>query len=230
MSGRLPRALVSWSSGKDSAWALREVVRSGRVEVAGLLTTVTSTYGRVSMHGVREEILAAQAERVGLPLFVVVIPPACGNADYQVAFLGEVERARAAGFERIVFGDLFLEDVRTYREALLDGTGLTPEFPLWGRDTGALAHEMIAEGLSAFLVCVDPNRVPVELAGRRFDASLLDELPRDVDPCGENGEFHTCVLDGPMFSSAIAASAGPSVARGGFVFADLIPTRPGPAA
>lgn len=216
-----PRALISWSSGKDSAWALREVLRNGTVEPVGLVTTVTSSFGRVSMHGVREEILRAQAERLALPLFAVSIPAGCSNADYEVAFLAGLERASASRFERIVFGDLFLEDVRAYREALLAGTGVAPEFPLWGRDTSDLAREMIEHGLDSILVCVDPNRVPVELAGRRFDRGLLDDLPPGVDPCGENGEFHTCVVDGPMFSSALPVVPGVRVARDGFVFADL---------
>jgi uncharacterized protein (TIGR00290 family) len=216
-----PRALISWSSGKDSAWALREIMRNGTLEPVGLVTTVTSSFGRVSMHGVREEILHVQAERLGLPLFAVSIPAGCSNADYEAAFLAGLKHASASGFERIVFGDLFLEDVRAYREALLAGTGIAPEFPLWGRDTADLAREMIGNGLDSILVCVDPSRVPVELAGRRFDRDLLDDLPPGVDPCGENGEFHTCVVDGPMFSSAIPAVPGVRVARDGFVFADL---------
>jgi len=216
-----PRALISWSSGKDSAWALWEVLRNGTVEPVGLVTTVTSSFGRVSMHGVREEILNAQAERLALPLFVVSIPAGCSNADYEAAFLAGLKRAGASRFERIVFGDLFLEDVRAYREALLAGTGVAPEFPLWGRDTADLAREMIEHGLDSILVCVDPTRVPGALAGRRFDRGLLDDLPAGVDPCGENGEFHTCVVDGPMFSSAVPVVPGVRVARDGFVFADL---------
>jgi uncharacterized protein (TIGR00290 family) len=227
LTGARPRALVSWSSGKDSAWALREVLRNGTVEPVGLVTTVTSSFGRVSMHGVRVEILRAQAERVGLPLFVVSIPAGCSNADYEAAFLAGLRQASPSGFERVVFGDLFLEDVRAYREALLEGTGIAPEFPLWRRDTAELAREMIEGGLDSILVCVDPNRVPAGLAGRRFDRDLLDELPPGADPCGENGEFHTCVVDGPMFSTAVPAVPGVRVARDGFVFADLELSFPG---
>jgi len=187
----------------------------------GLLTTVTAGYERVSMHGVRDDILAAQAERTGLPLSRVTIPPGASNAVYESAFLAAVADAHAAGIERIVFGDLFLEDVRAYRERLLEGTGVSPVFPLWGRDTSALAREMIAEGLRAVVVCVDPRRVPAEIAGRAFDSDLLAELPPGADPCGENGEFHTCVRDGPMFSSGLAIRAGVRVERDGFVFADF---------
>jgi uncharacterized protein (TIGR00290 family) len=221
MIGRRPKALVSWSSGKDSAWALHEARRAGVCEPAALLTTVTPAYGRISIHGVRESILTAQAERVGLPSFRVPIPETCSNADYEAAFREAIARARADGFERIVFGDLFLEDVRAYREALLAGTGLDPEFPLWGRDTRILAREMLAGGLSARVVCVDARRLSGGFAGRLFDAAFLEDLPVGIDPCGENGEFHTCVLDGPMFSSAIPAVPGVRVTREGFVFADL---------
>ena len=217
----LPRALVSWSSGKDSAWALHETVREGRLEVVGLLTTVTRSYGRVSMHGVREEILNLQAERLGLPLWKIEIPSGCSNAEYERSLGETLTRAREDGVDRIVFGDLFLEDVRAYRERTLADTGILPEFPLWKRETGPLAREMIASGLEAILVCVDPGKLSPEFAGRRFDAGLLSDLPEGVDPCGENGEFHTCVVSGPMFASRIPVQDGERVARDGFVFADL---------
>ena len=179
MKERAP-ALISWSSGKDSAWALHEVRRRGTLEPVGLLTTVTSGYGRVSMHGVREEILEQQSVRTGLPLDRVTIPPGATNAQYEAAFLVAVAAARERGVERIVFGDLFLADVRAYRERLLSGSGVAPEFPLWGRDTRVLAREMIEEGLEATLVCVDPRRIPADFAGRAFDAALLDAFPDEA--------------------------------------------------
>ena len=214
--------LVSWSSGKDSAWALHEVRRRGELEPVGLLTTVTSGYERVSMHGVRYEILEAQARQTGLPLSRVSISPGASNAEYESAFVAAIVSARASGIERIIFGDLFLEDVRSYRERVLNGTGVIPEFPLWGRDTAGLAREMIAAGLKAVVVCVDPTRVPSRWAGMPFDQDFLAGLPPGADPCGENGEFHTCVLDAPMFASPIPASVGERIERNGFVFADLI--------
>lgn len=219
---RRPRALVSWSSGKDSAWALVQTLRSGRLDVAGLLTTVTDGYGRVSMHGVREEVLSRQASEVGLPCARVRIPPGASNADYEREFLAAVARARRDGVERIVFGDLFLADIRTYRERLLEATGVEADFPLWGLGTGELAREMIAGGLRARLVCVDPRRLDASFAGREFDAALLDDLPAGVDPCGENGEFHTCATDGPMFAAAVPVQRGETVLRDGFVFSDLL--------
>ena len=222
MTAERPRALVSWSSGKDSAWALHETRRRGDLEVAGLLTTVTAGYARVSMHGVRQEILEAQAERAGLPLVRVSIRPGATNAEYESAFLTAIAAARSEGIERIVFGDLFLEDIREYRERLLRGTGVTPEFPLWGRDTTALAGEMLAGGVEAIVICVDPGRVPPGLAGLSFDEKLLASLPAGADPCGENGEFHTCVLAGPMLAAHVPARRGLVVERDGFVFADLI--------
>ena len=187
----------------------------------GLLTTLTEDYGRVSMHGVREAILDRQAEALGLPCRKVRIPAGCVNADYERAMGAAMSEARAEGIERVVFGDLFLEDVRAYRERMLAGSGIEPVFPLWGRPTRALAAEMIAVGLRARIVCLDPRRLPASFAGREFDAALLAELPADVDPCGENGEFHTCVTDGPMFREAVDTVAGETVERDGFVFSDL---------
>jgi uncharacterized protein (TIGR00290 family) len=216
------RALISWSSGKDSAWALEMVRRAGLFEVDGLLTTVTEGYGRVSMHGVREEILELQAERARLACFKVRIPPRASNADYERAMGQALHKARRRGITHIVFGDLFLEDVRRYREERLAGSGIEPLFPLWGRSTGELAREMIAGGLRAVLVCVDPRHLPRSFAGRSFDARLLDELPPTVDPCGEKGEFHTCVTAGPMFDGALDLRPGEVVEREAFVFADLL--------
>jgi uncharacterized protein (TIGR00290 family) len=217
------RALVSWSSGKDSAFALWEVARAGAFEIVGLLTTVTESYGRVSMHGVREEILDRQAQAAGLPCRKVRIPAGCSNADYERAMGEAVRAAVSCGVAHIVFGDLFLEDIRAYRERMLAGTGLSPVFPLWGRDTGKLAREMLAAGLAATVVCVDPKKLLASFAGRAFDAAFLADLPAGVDPCGENGEFHTCVTAGPMFTGALSTLPGEVVLRDGFVFADLVP-------
>ncbi|HEX9048949.1 MAG TPA: hypothetical protein VF841_00280 [Anaeromyxobacter sp.] len=216
-----PRALVAWSSGKDSAWALHEVRRAGALDVVGLLTTVTSEFGRVSMHAVREALLDLQAESLRLPCRKVRIPWPCPNERYEAEMAAALAEARAAGVTRIVFGDLFLEDVRSYRVEKLAGTGIDPVFPLWGRDTARLAREMIAGGLRATLTCVDPRQLDPSFAGRAFDAALLDGLPPGVDPCGERGEFHTFCWTGPMFARPIAVANGEIVTREGFVFADL---------
>jgi uncharacterized protein (TIGR00290 family) len=220
-----PKAIVAWSSGKDSAWALHEVRREGALDVVGLLTTVTDAFSRVSMHAVREELLDRQARALGLPCRKVRIPSPCPNEAYEAAMAAALREARDAGVTHVVFGDLFLEDVRAYREEKLAASGLSPVFPLWGRDTAALAAEMLSGGLAATLTCVDPRKVDPRLAGRAFDAALLADLPAGVDPCGENGEFHTFVHGGPMFSAVIAVEPGEVVARGGFVFADLVPGR-----
>jgi uncharacterized protein (TIGR00290 family) len=217
-----PRALVAWSSGKDAAYALHEVRRAGDFEVVGLLTTVTRTFERVAMHGVREVLLEAQAASIGLPLARVEIPYPCPNEVYEQAMAGVLAAAAARGVTHVVFGDLFLADVRAYREAQLAQAGFTGVFPLWGRDTASLAREMIAAGLDARLVCVDPSRLDRSFAGRKFDAELLAALPAGVDPCGENGEFHTFVADGPMFTRPVRVRPGVIVDRDGFVFADLL--------
>jgi uncharacterized protein (TIGR00290 family) len=223
---RRVRVVVSWSSGKDAAYALHELRRSPGYEVVGLLSTVTKEYDRVSMHGVRRSILEAQARALGLPMLRVEIPANCRNEEYDTAMGAAVDRLRRQGVEAIAFGDLFLEDVRAYREARLAGTGLRPVFPLWGRPTHSLARAIIAEGFDARIVCLDPRHLPAALAGRRFDAGLLAELPSGVDPCGERGEFHTCVLAGPDFERPIEVRPGPVVERDGFVFADLEPAPP----
>ncbi|RMG93878.1 MAG: adenine nucleotide alpha hydrolase [Deltaproteobacteria bacterium] len=226
-SGR-PKAVVAWSSGKDAAFALHRVRTEGVLDVVGLLTTVTAPYDRVSMHGVRREILRAQARATGLDVHEVEIPAPCPNAVYEEKMGAAVAQLRARGVTRIVFGDLFLEDVRAYRERQLDGTGLEPVFPLWGEDTRRLAREMIDAGIVAYVVTLDPGKVPRTLAGARFDAAFLDALPADVDPCGERGEFHTCVVDGPMFRAKVPVRPGAVVERDGFVFADLEPVEAGP--
>lgn len=214
------RVLLSWSSGKDSAWCLQRLTRDPQVEVIGLLTTFNTVADRVAMHAVRRELVKQQARACGLPLFPVELPWPCSNIEYEKAMQEAFERL-GAEFEAVAFGDLFLEDIRQYRERQMQRWGLVPEFPLWQEDTAELAHEMIAAGLSAVLTCVDPNQCPPELAGRRFGTELLDQLPGRVDPCGENGEFRTFVTDGPMFSSPIRVSVGERVERDGFVFADL---------
>ena len=217
-----PKALLAWSSGKDSAWALHEVRRAGGLEIVGLLTTVTSTYGRVSMHAVREDLLDRQAQAAGLPCRKVRIPWPCPNDRYEVEMASALAAARAEGITRVVFGDLFLEDVRAYRQQQLTGTGIEPVFPLWGRDTRALAREMVAGGLRAILTCVDPRALDRSYAGRSFDAAFLDGLPAGVDPCGERGEFHTFAWAGPMFTRQLPVAPGEVVEREGFVFADLL--------
>lgn len=217
-----PRALIAWSSGKDSAWALHEARRAGGYEIVGALTTVTDAFRRVSMHGVREQLLIAQCEAAALEPIVVRIPYPCTNEIYERAMAAAMQDAKARGVTHVIFGDLFLEDVRAYREAKLKDVGITPVFPIWLRPTDVLAREMIAAGVEAHLATVDLNRLPAEFAGRRFDAALLDALPAGTDPCGENGEFHTFVSAGPMLSRKIRISVGETVERDGFAYADLL--------
>lgn len=219
----MTRTVVSWSSGKDSALALHEARRSPDSEVVGILTTVTSEMHRVSMHGVRESLLDRQAQALGLRCWKVPIPLPCPNEVYEREMARVLGEVRALGVREVVFGDLFLEDIRRYREAKLAEVGMRGVFPLWGRDTTALAHEMVDLGLRARLACVDPRKVPRSFAGRAFDAALLDELPPGVDLCGENGEFHTFAWAGPMFERPIPIEVGEVVERDGFVFADLLP-------
>lgn len=217
----LPKALLCWSSGKDSAWALHVLRERGEVEIVGLLTTINQAHDRVAMHAVRVALLQAQADAVGLPLWPVGIPSPCSNQQYEASMNAVIHEARGAGIAFMAFGDLFLEDVRRYRETQLAGTGITPLFPLWGRSTDALAKEMLEAGLRARLTCVDPKQVPAALAGREFDDALLASLPAGADPCGERGEFHTFAYAGPMFRVPIPIHAGDIVTRDGFVFADL---------
>jgi len=218
-----PRAWVCWSSGKDSAWALHVARAQGEVDVVGLMTTLTEPYQRVSMHGVRMSLVRAQAREAGLPLHEVPIPAPCPNEVYEARMAEAMQRARAEEVTHIVFGDLFLQEVRAYREANLARVGMTPVFPLWGRTTWLLAREMLAGGLRAHLVCIDPRQMPRGFAGGAFDWALLATLPASVDPCGEKGEFHTLAWDGPMFSRPIPVRVGETVEREGFVFTDLVP-------
>jgi uncharacterized protein (TIGR00290 family) len=218
-----PKALLSWSSGKDAAWALHALRQQGEWEVVGLLTTTNSAFERVAMHGVREALLEAQAEAVGLPLWKVPLPWPCSNADYQARMAEVCTQAVAQGVKVMAFGDLFLEDIRDYRLQNLAGTGLKAVFPIWNPDTATLAREMVTEGLKATLVCVDPKALEPGFAGRAFDEQLLAEFPPAVDPCGERGEFHTFAWDGPMFRHPVPVRPGEVVAREGFVFADLVP-------
>jgi uncharacterized protein (TIGR00290 family) len=214
---------LSWSSGKDSAWSLEMLRRGGEHQVTGLFTTVNAQFDRVAMHAVRRTLLEAQAKAAGLPLHVIDIPYPCPNADYERIMGGFVAAAQAQGVAAMAFGDLFLADIRAYRERQLADTGIAPLFPLWGRDTRTLAAEMIGGGLVAHVTCVDPRKLDRALAGRRFDHALLADLPAGIDPCGENGEFHTFVSAGPMFHAAVPVWAGEVVERDGFVFADMAP-------
>jgi len=216
---------MSWSTGKDSAFALHEARRAGEVEIVGLLTTVTAAFARVSMHGVREELLARQAAAVGLPCWKVELPTPCSNEIYEREMARTLAEVARAGVDCVVFGDLFLEDLRRYREDKLRSIGFSAVFPLWMRDTTALARDMIRSGLRAKLTCVDPRKLDASFAGRTFDADLLAALPAGVDPCGENGEFHTFAFAGPMFAAPIDVRTGDVVERDGFVFADVLPLR-----
>jgi len=219
---RKKRVVLSWSSGKDSAWALHLLRHNQELEIAALLTTFNRSADRVAMHAVRRELVEAQAERIGLPLWPIDLPWPCSNDVYEDLMSGTVRRALAERASAIAFGDLFLEDIREYRERQLIGTGLEPLFPLWRLPTNDLAREMIGGGVKCRVTCVDPKKLDRSFAGREFDADFLDELPPAVDPCGENGEFHTFVYDAPVFSRPIAIKNGEVVERDGFVFADVL--------
>jgi uncharacterized protein (TIGR00290 family) len=217
------KILLSWSSGKDSAWALHLLNQRHPGAVSALLTTVNEAMDRVAMHGVRRSVLEAQASAARLPLHVVQLPHPCPNEVYEARMRAAVAAARADGFTHAAFGDLFLDDIRRYREEKLAGTGLEPLFPVWGIPTGELAQQMIDGGLRARLVCVDTRRLDAGFAGRDFDRVLLRELPADVDPCGERGEFHSCVYDGPMFKEPIELETGDTHAVAPYVWRDLVP-------
>jgi uncharacterized protein (TIGR00290 family) len=217
------KTLVSWSSGKDSAWMVHTLRQRGDVEIGALLTTINEAAQRVAMHAVRVDVVQAQAAALGLPLWLVPIPSPCPNEIYEAVMRRAVARAVAEGFTHAAFGDLFLEDIRKYREERLAGSGLTPLFPLFGTaaDTPALARRMIAAGLRARITCLNPKVMDRSFAGREFDTALLDELPPSIDPCAERGEFHTCAYAGPMFNHPVAVDTGITVERDGYVFTDL---------
>ena len=218
----MTRVALSWSSGKDSAWALHLLRQDPSLKVVALVTTFNSAADRVAMHAVRRACVKAQAERAGLPVWAVELPWPCSNAEYEAQMALLYARAQDEGIEAIAFGDLFLEDIRAYRVEQLRGSGLMPLFPVWGLRTDLLAREMIAAGVKAKLTCVDPAKLDASFAGRDFDAQLLHDLPAGIDPCGENGEFHSFVYEAPVFSRPIAVSSGIVLARDGFVFADVL--------
>jgi len=217
------RVLVGWSGGKDSSLALRAVVAGGRYDVAALVTTVTSGYDRISMHGVRCALLDAQAAELGLPLRKVTIPPRATNAVYEAAMHAAFLEFKAQGIASVVFGDLFLEEIRRYRDRMLAEIGMRAIYPVWGENTAQLARAFIADGFEAVLACVDPKQIDARFAGRLFDSTLLAELPPTADPCGENGEFHTFVFGGPIFARRVPIQKGEVVTRDGFCFCDLLP-------
>ena len=218
-----PKAFMSWSSGKDSAFALHAARREELADIVGVLTTVNEVYDRVAMHGVRSALLDRQIEALGLPAIKVPLPSPCPNAVYEARMEEACADIKAGGIDHMVFGDLFLEDIRAYRVEKLAAAKMTPLFPLWLRDTAKLARDMMASGLTAHIVCLDPRKLDKSFAGRRFDESFLRDLPPGIDPCGENGEFHTVVTAGPMFKAPIAVEIGETVERDGFVFTDVIP-------
>lgn len=218
-----PKTLLSWSSGKDSAWSLHVLRQQGQYDVVGLVTTFNESFDRVAMHAVRRELVEAQADSAGLPLWPVPLPWPCSNADYEERMRTLIARARSAGVTHFAFGDLFLQDIRDYRVHQLTGSGIEPIFPIWGTpaDTPALARTMLGLGLRAVLTCVDPRQLDSTFVGREFDSALLAELPAGVDPCGERGEFHTFCHAGPMFARPIPIERGEVVQREGFWFADV---------
>ena len=218
----MKKILLSWSGGKDSAWALHRLRQSGDYEIGALLTTVNEHFGRVAIHGFRQELLVRQAQLAGLPLWQIPLPFPCTNEIYERRMAAACERAVREGFSGIAFGDLFLEEIRAYREQRLEGTGLEPVFPLWGIPTKQLAGEMMAGGLRARLTCLDPRKLALEFAGREWNSALLSELPDGIDPCGENGEFHTLAHAGPMFSASLSLVTGERVERDGFIYCDLM--------
>jgi uncharacterized protein (TIGR00290 family) len=216
------KILLSWSSGKDSAWALHLLNQEHPGAVGALLTTMNAGVDRVAMHGVRRDVLEAQAAAAGLPLWTVPLPDPCSNEVYEARMREAVARALVEGFTHVAFGDLFLEDVRRYREERLAGSGLEPLFPVWGIPTSGLAEQMIADGLRARLACVDTRVLPASFVGREFDRELLTDFPAGTDPCGENGEFHTCVYAGPMFQRPLTLKSGETVERDVFVWTELV--------
>jgi uncharacterized protein (TIGR00290 family) len=220
------KALLSWSSGKDSAWALHVLRQQAEFEIVGLVSTINEVFDRVAMHAVRTELLRQQAASVGLPLRLVSLPFPCSDDVYEARMSALIVAAQAERIEAIAFGDLYLTDVRQYRERMMAGTGITPLFPLWERPTAALAEEMIISGLHAQITCIDPRCMPASLAGREFNRDFLNALPAGVDPCGENGEFHSFAYAGPIFNRPVGFTVGETIERDGFIFTDLLPVSP----
>jgi len=217
------KTLLSWSSGKDSAWALHVLRRDPSVEIVGLLSTINAKVDRVSMHSTRRRLLEMQAGAAALALETVSLPDPCTNEEYEAVMRGFVENAVSGGIECVAFGDLFLEDIREYREKQLEGTGIRPVFPLWGSSTRDLAEKMLSAGIEAYVSCVDLKKLPSDFAGKKWTQDLIDRFPKDVDACGENGEFHTVVTAGPMFSRRIPVEIGEIIERDGFAWADIVP-------
>lgn len=216
------KTLMSWSSGKDSAWALYKLQQDPQIEIDGLFCTVNSEFNRVAMHAIRVELLQQQASCIGLPLHIIEIPYPCSNEEYEEIMSQFVESAKLVNIESFAFGDLFLDDVRSYREENLTGTGISPLFPIWGIPTDKLSREMMRSGLKAVITCVDPKKLPQEFIGREYNEAFLEDLPEGVDPCGENGEFHSFVFDAPNFARPIEISLGEVVKRDGFIFVDVV--------
>ena len=218
----MKKTLLSWSSGKDSAWSLHILQQDPDINIVGLFCTVNQKFDRVAMHAVRIELVQLQAESAGLPIQIIPIPDPCSNSQYETVMTQFIEEIKGQGIECLAFGDLYLEDVRKYREENLADTGITPIFPLWGKETKALAKEMLDKGLRAKITCVDPKVLPPEFSGWDYNQSFLDKIPGHIDPCGENGEFHSFVFDGPMFKKPINICQGQTVTRDGFVFTDFL--------
>jgi uncharacterized protein (TIGR00290 family) len=217
------KTLLSWSSGKDSAWALHVLQQQQDIEVVGLFCTFNEKYKRGAMHAVRTELIVQQAEKTGIPLHLIPIPDPCSDVDYKTVMGSFIEKVQSQEVDCIAFGDLFLEDVRSYREDNLAGTGITPIFPLWGMPTDELSHQMINSGLRAIITCIDPQKLPENFSGHEYDSTFLEQIPDSIDPCGEKGEFHSFAYDGPMFKDKVNICKGETVNRDGFVFTDLLP-------
>ncbi|KPJ99775.1 MAG: ATP-binding protein [Desulfobacterales bacterium SG8_35] len=216
------KTLLSWSSGKDSAWALHVLRRQQDVEVMGLFCTFNKKYERGAMHAVRNELICRQAESIGLPLQLIPIPDPCSDSEYKTIMANFIAQVKSQGIDSIAFGDLFLEEIRSYREESLAGTGITPLFPLWGRPTRVLSKEMVNSGLRAKITCIDPKHLPPDFAGHEYDNTFLEQISDSIDPCGENGEFHSFAYDGPMFRSKLNICVGETVTRDGFVYTDIL--------
>ena len=217
------KTLMSWSSGKDSAWALHQLLQNPDYEVVGLFSTINKEVDRVAMHGVRVELLKAQAESIGLPVEIIELPDPCTNEDYERIMGTFIDMVKADNIECIAFGDLYLEDIRKYREGQLKDTGIEPIFPIWGIPTDELSNTLIENGIKTVITCVDSKQISEDFAGKEYDQHFLESLPESADPCGENGEFHSFVYDGPMFKEAIKITVGETIHKGQFVFADVLP-------